>query len=227
MKILAIIHAYNEEGSIVDTVDELVEARLADVDYVVVNDGSSDATREICLRHGYNMVDLPVNLGLSAGFQAGMKYALRNDYDCALQFDGDGQLDPKYIASMVNMMEQTDADIVIGSRFVTEKKQVSARMTGSILIKAMIRLTTGRGLTDPTSGMRLYGREMIDRFSREPDFGPEPDTLAYLLRHGAKVEEVQVSMRERSAGESYLSFTKSISYMLRTCVSILFVQWFR
>lgn len=226
MKVLAIIPAYNEEGSIVDTVEELV-IYAPEVDYVIINDGSSDMTREICLSHGFNMVDIPINLGLSAGFQTGMKYACRNNYDCALQFDADGQHDPKYISSMICEMERLNADVIIGSRFVTEKKQTSARMMGSVLIQFMIRLTTGKHLTDPTSGMRLYNRKMISRFSKESDFGPEPDTLAYLMRCGAEVFEVQVGMRERSAGESYLSFAKSISYMLRTCVSILFVQWFR
>ena len=226
MRTLAIIPAYTEEGSIVDTVRELIRV-APEVDYVVVNDGSSDATREVCLRHGFNMLDLPVNLGLAAGFQTGMKYALRSGYDCALQFDGDGQHDPKCIAPMVEEMESSGVDIVIGSRFVTEKKRASARMTGSVIISAMVRLTTGVKLYDPTSGMRLYGRSMIERFSKEKDFSPEPDTVAYLIRCGARVSETQVSMRERTSGESYLSFTKSIVYMLRTCISILFVQWFR
>ncbi|HIY83260.1 glycosyltransferase family 2 protein [Rubneribacter sp.] len=226
MRTLAIIPAYNEEESIVATVDELI-ARAPGIDYVVVNDGSSDSTRAVCAEHGFNMIDLPVNLGLTAGFQTGMKYALRRGYDCAIQFDADGQHDPSYIAPMVENMVSTGADIVIGSRFLTEKKHLSARMTGSALIQFMVRLTTGRKLSDPTSGMRLYGKGMIERFARESDFGPEPDTVAYLIRQGAKVSEVQVSMRDRTAGESYLSFTKSISYMLRTCISILFVQWFR
>lgn len=227
MKTLAIIPAYNEVESIVATINEFVEKSPSDVDYVIVNDGSTDATREVCLQHGFTMIDLPVNLGLSAGFQTGMKYALRNGYERALQFDGDGQHDPEFIAPMIDEMESSGVDIVIGSRFVTERKQASARMTGSHIISAMVRLTTGVKLCDPTSGMRLYGKEMIEKFSAEKDFGPEPDTLAYLIRHGARVAEVQVSMRERSFGESYLSFTKSVAYMLRTCISILFVQWFR
>lgn len=226
MKTLAIIPAYNEEGSILSTIKELVE-RAPGVDYVIVNDGSSDSTRSICLSNGLNFIDLPVNLGLSAGFQAGMKYALRNGYDCALQFDADGQHMPQYIPAMVAEMEKSDCDIVIGSRFVEEKKHASARMAGSSLIKGMIRLTTGKTIMDPTSGMRLYNRAMIERFVKERDFGPEPDTLACLIRHGARVSEVQAYMRDRTAGESYLNFSKSVAYMLRTCISILFVQWFR
>lgn len=226
MRTLAIIPAYNEEGSIRRTIEELVEVAPW-IDYVVINDGSSDATRQICMDNGFNMIDLPINMGLTAGIQTGMKYALRNGYDCAVQFDADGQHEPQYLASMVSKMESTHADIVIGSRFVTEKKQTSARMTGSALISAITCITTGTAIKDPTSGMRLFSKPIIERFAKESDFGPEPDTIAYLVRNGASLAEVQVSMRERTTGESYLSFTKSIKYMLRTCISILVLQWFR
>ena len=124
-------------------------------------------------------------------------------------------------------MERTGADIVIGSRFVNERKSFSTRMIGSRLLSALIRLTTGQRITDPTSGMRLYNRAMMREFARRFDFGPEPDSVAYLMRRGAKVREVQVEMREREAGESYLNLRRSISYMARACTSILLVQWFR
>ncbi len=144
-----------------------------------------------------------------------------------IQFDADGQHRPDFIEQLVCEMERTGADIVIGSRFVTEKKPLSARMVGSRLIAAMTRLTTGVKLTDPTSGMRLYRATMFDAFCDHIDFGPEPDSIAYLIHRGASVVECQTAMRERAAGESYLNITRSIEYMLRTCVSILFVQWFR
>lgn len=226
MKAIAIIPAYNEEESIVQTVLQLQEC-LPDVDYIVINDGSTDGTRDLCIEHAFNFIDLPVNIGLSAGFQAGMKYADRFGYDCAFQYDADGQHVPDFVPSMASEMKETGADIVIGSRFITEKKETSARMMGSRLISLLIRVTTGRKLSDPTSGMRLYNRAMIERFAREYDFGPEPDTVAYLLRKGAKVSEVQVDMREREAGESYLTMTASFKYMMRICISIIFVQWFR
>lgn len=226
MKTLAIIPAYNEEESLEATIAEL-QAKAPEVDFIVVNDGSRDATLEVCKCNGYPVIDLPVNLGLTAGFQTGMKYAQRHGYDYAVQFDADGQHRPEFIVSLVQTAIDEGCDVVIGSRFVDEKKPVSARMMGSALISAFIRLTTGKTINDPTSGMRLYGRSMIEAFAKGHDFSPEPDTMAYLMRHGAKVLEVQVSMRERQAGESYLSFTKSISYMMRTCASILFLQWFR
>ena len=226
MRTLAIIPAYNEEGSIEATIEEL-KAVAPQVDYVVVNDGSRDDTAKICRERGYNLISLPVNLGLTCGFATGMKYARAHGYDCAIQFDADGQHMPQYIAPMVERMEQTGADIVIGSRFVTKKKGDSARMVGSRLLVGLIKLTTGTRVADPTSGMRLFNRSMIDIFATKSDFGPEPDAIAYLIRNGAKVSEVQVEMREREAGESYLSPIRSIKYMARVCVSILLLQWFR
>lgn len=226
MKTLVIIPAYNEEASIESTIEELVGI-APEMDFLIVNDGSRDNTRNICLQHSYNMLDLPANVGLTGGFQAGVKYALRHGYDAAIQFDADGQHMPQYIQLMEQEMEQSKSDIVIGSRFVHEVKDLSARMIGSRLISLMIRLTTGADLTDPTSGMRLFNRKALEYFDRMNDFGPEPDSLAYLIRHGLSISEVQVHMRDRTAGESYLNISRSIEYMLRTCISILFIQWFR
>ena len=139
----------------------------------------------------------------------------------------DGQHSAAYIAEMVHVAEEKGANIVIGSRFATQKKPVSARMAGSVLISAMIMLTTRKRIQDPTSGMRLFDKQMIPLFANELDFGPEPDTISLLMRWGYKVKEKQVEMRERVAGESYLNFTKSVAYMLRMSISILLVQWFR
>lgn len=226
MRVLAIIPAYSEEESIVSTVEEFLATNTG-CDYLVVNDGSSDSTERICQERGYNYVSHPTNLGLTGGFQTGVKYALAHGYDAVVQFDADGQHVPTYLPEMVTEMERAGADIVIGSRFVSESKSFSARMVGSRLITGIIKLTTGQTVTDPTSGMRLYNRTMMEEFARRFDFGPEPDSIAYLMRHGAKVSEVQVQMRERQAGESYLNFAKSISYMARVCTSILLAQWFR
>lgn len=225
-RVLAIIPAYNEEESIVSTVEEL-KATVPTIDFIVVNDGSRDRTPELCRTHGYPMLDLPANLGLTYGFQAGIAYAQRRGYDAAIQFDADGQHRPEYIPLLVDTMVRTGADIVVGSRFVEHKKPHTARMIGSRLIAGITRLTTGARIADPTSGMRLYRSTMFDAFCTHIDFGPEPDSIAYLIHHGARLEECQVEMREREAGQSYLTISRSIEYMLRTCVSILFVQWFR
>lgn len=224
--VIAIIPAYNEEENIVSTVEDL-KRNAPGIDYVVIDDGSKDHTAAICRKRGYNLVSLPVNTGLAGAFQTGMKYADRHGYDYAIQFDADGQHSAAYINEMVREAEETGANIVIGSRFAAEKKPFSARMAGSALITAMIALTTRKKIQDPTSGMRLFDAKMIPLFAQELDYSPEPDTISLLMRNGFVVREVQVEMRERMAGESYLNFTKSVSYMLRTCISILLVQWFR
>ena len=125
-KVLIVIPAYNEEDNIAVVVNELWE-QYPHYDYVVVNDGSLDRTSRICKENGFNLISLPINLGLSGAFQTGMKFAYRNGYDAALQFDADGQHDPAYIGAMIERMEQTEADIVIGSRFVEDKKKFSMR----------------------------------------------------------------------------------------------------
>ena len=226
MSLLIVIPAYNEELNIERVVDNLTEY-FPQYDYVVVNDGSKDHTAEICRRRGYRLLDLPTNLGLAGGFQAGLKLADRMGYDYAIQLDGDGQHDPAYIQGMLEQMEHSGADIVIGSRFVTEKKPRSLRMLGSNIIQLAIRLTTGKNVLDPTSGMRLFNRSMIHEFATNLNYGPEPDTISYLMRNGAKVEEYPVVMQERIAGTSYLNLSRSIEYMMRMCISILLVQPFR
>lgn len=223
-KTLIIIPAYNEAENIKRVVDDLI-LNYPQYDYIVVNDGSRDETKKICKENHYNLLDCPVNLGLAGAVQTGFLYAYENGYDAALQFDGDGQHQPQYIADMLPALEE--ADIVIGSRFVTEKKPKSLRMLGSNVIQFCIKLTTGTRITDPTSGMRLFNRKMMNAFAYNMNYGPEPDTISYLIRNGAKVKEVQVQMLERVAGESYLNLKRSIMYMLRMCVSILIIQRFR
>ena len=224
-KVLVIIPAYNEEANIEIVVDELVRD-YPELDYIVVNDGSRDRTAQICREKGYNLLDLPVNLGLAGCFQTGMKYAYQKGYLWAIQFDGDGQHRPEYIEPMRKKMEE-GYDIVIGSRFLEGKKNFSMRMIGSRLITAAIRLTTGGRVADPTSGMRMFNRKMIREFALNLNYGPEPDTISYLLKQGAKVAEVPVKISDRLAGESYLKPVVAVQYMSRILISILLIQNFR
>lgn len=224
MKVLIIIPAYNEQDNIEKVVDCLIES-YPHYDYVVVNDGSKDKTLEICRNNEYNYLDMPVNVGLSYGVQAGMMYAYEHNYDYAIQFDGDGQHDPQFIEKMISAMH--DCDICIGSRFVDVKKPKNLRMLGSNLIETIIKLTTGTRIKDPTSGMRMFNKATIRVMAETADYGPEPDTIAHLIRSGAVVKEVQVNMHERIAGKSYLNFTRSVKYMTHMFFSIIFIQWFR
>lgn len=225
MKVLLIIPAYNEEESLESTIS-LIKERIPDVDYLVVNDGSSDDTSLICRKNKYPFLDLSTNLGLAGAFQAGMKYAYRHDYDCAIQFDADGQHLPEYVAPLIEAIE--DADIAIGSRFITDKKPKSLRMLGSEVIQLAIKITTGKTIKDPTSGMRAFNKGMIAQLAKGLNYGPEPDTVSFLIkRANATVVEVPVKMVDRAAGESYLNPWNSVLYMLRMSISILFMQFFR
>ena len=224
-RLLIVIPAYNEEENIVRVVDDLTR-RFPQYDYVVVNDGSRDKTAALCRAHGYRLIDLPVNIGLAGAFQTGLRYAADNGYDCAMQLDADGQHRPEYIPAMLEELED-GADIVIGSRFLTVKKPKTLRMVGSYIISWSIRLTTGRAICDPTSGMRLFNRAMVEEFAQNLNYGPEPDTISYLIKNGAAVKEVQVEMGERIAGHSYLTMMKSVQYMVKMAISILLIQWFR
>lgn len=225
-KVLLIIPAYNEAENIERVVNNLIE-NFPQYDYVIVNDGSKDDTRKILEKNKYHYLDLPVNTGLAGAFRTGIKYANAMGYDCAIQFDGDGQHRAESIAAMLVKMKDTDADIVIGSRFLEKKKDKSARMIGSRLISSAIKLKTGKRITDPTSGLRLYNKRMIKRIGYDIAYAPEPDTLAYLIRCGAKVEEVQVEMDERIFGTSYLNIWNSVKYMVNVLANTIVLQWVR
>lgn len=224
-ELLIVIPAYNEAENIERVVNHLA-ANFPQYDYVVVNDGSRDETAAICQRNGYNLLNLPVNLGLAGAFQAGLKYADKYGYQYAVQLDGDGQHRPEYLESMIKKMEE-GYDIVIGSRFVGEKKPFTMRMLGSNLIEMAIRFTTGVNIKDPTSGMRMFSKRMIREFASGLNYGPEPDTVSYLIRQGARVAEVPVIMDERILGVSYLTPVNAMRYMLKMLISILLIQNFR
>lgn len=224
-KLLIVIPAYNEAENIVSVVTNLI-TNYPEYDYIVVNDGSRDKTAALCRQHDFRLLDLPINLGLAGAFQTGLRFAAENGYEYALQLDADGQHKPEFIAPLLELMEQ-GADIAIASRFVTVKKPKSLRMMGSYLISWAIRLTTGQAICDPTSGMRMFNRAMLEEFAANLNYGPEPDTISYLIKNGAVVKELQVQMDERVAGNSYFTFTRSVQYMLKMGLSILLIQWFR
>ncbi len=229
-KLLLIIPAYNEEKNIDRVMKELLlEYQIYDeFDYLIINDGSKDGTERICQQSNYHYINMPVNVGLAGVFRTGMKYADRYGYEMVLQYDGDGQHNPKYISEMVQEMKMKDVDIVIGSRYKSEfRKYTSFRVIGNYFLQKIVYITTRKKITDPTSGMRLYGKRMIHLFGNNINMPPEPDTLAYLLRCGYKIEEIEVQMRERQAGTSYLDFGNSIRYMIHMFTSMIFIQRFR
>ena len=227
MKVLMIIPAYNEEESIINTVKSLkkMDFKKFVLDYVVINDGSSDNTRDVCLVNNLNFIDLPINLGIGGAVQTGYKYAFINDYDIAIQFDGDGQHDAKYISHLVEEIKK-GADIAIGSRYIAELskfKSTAIRRVGIKFLSFLIKLCTGKKIYDPTSGFRASNQEIIRMFAEEyPTDFPEPDTIVTVIKNGYNVSEIPVEMNERSAGKSSISGPfKSVFYMIKVSISII------
>lgn len=226
MKVLIMIPAYNEEKNLDHVITNLQQV-CPQYDYVVINDGSTDGTQEMCRKNHYPCINLPVNLGIAGAMRTGMRYASQKGYDMALQFDADGQHLPEYIPYMVDYMEQENCDVVIGSRFVGGKMPFSMRTLGAKLITSAIHLTTGKYLSDPTSGMRLYHKRIIEQFIKDENNSPEPDTLSHFFRMGADIREVRVEMAERQEGKSYLTPINASKYMICMMMSICVFQWFR
>lgn len=222
MKVLLVIPAYNEALNIEKTVKDVTSN--TNYDYVIINDCSKDNTKEICEKNNFNLISLPINYGLTSAIQIGMKYAYKNDYDIVVQFDGDGQHQAKYVKELVKKIEEEKADIAIGSRFVTEKKPKTMRMLGSNLISIAIKLVSGKTIKDPTSGMRAYNKKAIKMFVENASLSPEPDTMVYMIKKQMKIGEVQVEMKDREFGESYLNPIKSIQYMTNVFFSIIFIR---
>lgn len=223
VKKLIIIPAYNEEANIEKTVESILKDSSG-FDYVIINDCSRDNTRKICEEKGYNIVNLPINLGIGGAVQTGYKYAVRNGYDMAVQVDGDGQHDPKFLEEMAAYLEEHDVDMVIGSRFIEKQGFQSSglRRVGIRFFTALIKVMTGKRITDPTSGLRMVGKNVLQIFSEEyPKDYPEPETVVGILRRGMKVEEIPVIMHEREGGVSSISMKKSVYYMIKVSLAMI------
>lgn len=226
MKKLIIIPAYNEEASIVTTVQDIKD-HADDFDYIVVNDCSSDRTKELCEEHGIPYLDLPVNLGIGGAVQTGYRYAKENGYELAVQFDGDGQHNAAYLKSMADILEQEGQDMVIGSRFIKKEgfQSSAMRQLGIRYFTVLIRLLTKKTITDPTSGMRMVNRKLIERFAKDyPKDYPEPESVTAVLRDGFLVKEIPVRMRERHGGVSSISPINSIYYMVKVTLAVFMVM---
>jgi len=226
MKKLVIIPAYNEEASIVTTVQDIKD-HAPGFDYIVINDCSRDGTRQVCRENGIHFLDLPVNLGIGGAVQTGYRYAMENGYQVAVQFDGDGQHDAAYLEEMAAVLEQEGLDMVIGSRYIKKEgfQSSALRQLGIRYFTLLIRLLTGSTITDPTSGMRMVNRGLIQQFAGDyPKDYPEPESLAEVLRGGSKVKEVPVRMRERMGGVSSISPLKAVYYMIKVTLAVFVVM---
>lgn len=223
MKKIIIIPAYNEEENIERTVNA-IQKSAQDFDYVIINDCSTDNTRKICEEKEFNIVNLPINLGIGGAVQTGYKYAYENGYDVAVQVDGDGQHDPEFLNTMADYLIEHQVDMVIGSRFIEKKGFQSSitRRMGIQFFSKLIKVLTGKKITDPTSGLRMIGRNVMEIFSEDyPRDYPEPESIVAVLRKNMKIEEIPVVMLERQGGVSSISPKKSIYYMIKVTLAIL------
>lgn len=222
MKVLVIIPAYNESENIVNTVNTLCST-CPDVDYVIVNDCSTDNTAEICIKNNFNFISLPINLGIGGGMQTGYRYAMEKNYDIAIQFDGDGQHNAEYIRDLIKPIEDNEADLVIGSRFINKEgfQTSSMRRIGIRFLGFVLKIFGRVKITDATSGFRAASKDVISFFSRNyaQDY-PEPESIIAAKLSGFKVKEVPVVMNERTAGVSSISRLKSIYYMFKVTLAI-------
>ena len=223
MKKLVIIPAYNESESIENTVEE-IRNKAKGFDYVVINDCSTDKTKEICERNGYNVINLPINLGIGGAVQTGYRYGYNEGYDVAVQVDGDGQHNPEFLETMSDYLLQKQADMVIGSRFIKKEgfQSSGTRRIGIKYFTFIIKVLTGKKITDPTSGLRMINRNVMKIFAYDyPKDYPEPESVVAILRKKLIVEEIPVIMRERNGGVSSISLKKSIYYMIKVTLAIL------
>ncbi|MGG5252861.1 glycosyltransferase family 2 protein [Neobacillus sp. SM06] len=221
MKILAIVPAFNEEEGL-----KKVAAQFQKIDFVdilVVNDCSNDHTSEIGRKLGFQVIDLPCNLGIGGAVQTGYKYAWEHGYDIAIQVDGDGQHNPGYINDLIAPIKEGKADMVIGSRYLKKEGFQSSfiRRMGITYFSFLIQLLEKKRITDPTSGFRACNRKVIEQFShRYPHDYPEPESIAFLLRKHFQISEVPVMMNERFGGRSSITSFKSIYYMIKVSLAI-------
>lgn len=223
MNKLIIIPAYNEEENIEKTVESVLRNSTG-FDYVIINDCSIDNTRQICEERGYNILNLPINLGIGGAVQTGYRYAARNGYDMAVQIDGDGQHDPKFLEEMAKYLEEHKLDMVIGSRFIEKEGFQSSglRRVGIRFFTALIKLFTKATITDPTSGLRMVGKNVLQLFATDyPKDYPEPESVVAMLRKGMKIQEIPVIMKEREGGVSSISMKKSVYYMVKVSLAII------
>ena len=223
MKILVIIPAYNEEKSIVNVVKNIKNS-CPNVDYVIINDCSKDNTKKVIEENKLNYISLPVNMGIGGGVQTGYKYAVENNYDIAIQIDGDGQHDPSYIDKIIKPIIDGEADMVIGSRFIEKEGFQTSfmRRVGINFLKGLIKVCCKKTITDATSGFRAVNKKLAKEFSQNyaQDY-PEPEAITYSIIRGYKVKEVPVIMHERKEGESSINKKRSIYYMIKVSLAII------
>ena len=222
-KVLIIIPAHNEEANIKKVI-EACTVKCPCCDFLVVNDCSQDKTELILDTEKVAYISFPINLGIGGAIQAGYRYAKKNNYDIAIQVDGDNQHDVSYIDEMIHVIEEENVDIVIGSRFLKREgfQSSATRRMGINFLSFLIFLCTGERVYDVTSGFRAVNRYFIDFYANSyPDDYPEPEAIVAAIMHKGKIKEIPVIMHERDGGRSSITFKRSIYYMIKVSLAII------
>ena len=223
-RIVAVVPAYDEADSIAAVVHEL-HAFDPELDVVVVDDGSSDATAATAVAAGAAVVRLPFNLGIGAAVQTGFRYALEQGYDTAVRLDGDGQHDPAELPKLLEPLARDEADVVTGSRFRDTEggyRPPLARRLGITWFARLVSLLSGQRVTDTTSGFQALNRKGIALFASDyPSDYPEVEATVLLLKHRLRLVEVPVRMRDREHGASSITFLRSLYYAIKVTLALL------
>ncbi len=229
LKVAIVIPCYNEQDNVLKLYQEIQNTQFPDsysVSPIFINDCSNDLTRDILVENKINFIDLPVNLGIGGAVQTGFKYAYINGFDVAVQMDGDGQHPPIELTKILNPIYEDEADVVIGSRYITKEgfQSTSLRRAGINYFKWLNKKLVGVTIHDSTSGYRALNRKALELVSDYyPDEYPEPEAIIlYSLAH-LKIVEVPVTMRERQGGESSIKRFKTLYYMVKVTLSTLFL----
>lgn len=223
MKSLIIIPAYNEQKTILKIIKDIKE-KCPGVDYLVINDCSTDGTEQVLREASANYISASVNMGIGGAVQAGYRYAKENNYDIAIQVDGDGQHDVSYVPDMIKILESGEADIVKGSRFITKEGSQSSytRRIGIKILSALVWIACGKHIYDVTSGFRAINRRFIELYSVDyPGDYPEPEIIVLAVLYGGRIKEMPVVMNDREHGQSSINFKKSVYYMIKVSLAIL------
>jgi len=221
-RVLIVVPAYNEAGSLPNLL-RTIHAECPAYDVVVIDDGSTDSTRR-CVAEMSRVISLPTNLGIGGAVQTGLQVAFREDYDIAVQVDGDGQHPPREVHRLIEAIHESGYDMVVGSRFRGEGgfKSTAARRMGIRFFSILLSAICGAKITDPTSGFRAVNRRGIRLLAHNysEDF-PEVEALVVARRAGLRIGEIPVEMSERTAGTSSIGSIKSAIYMIKVPLAIL------